>query len=1277
MKNLYRLCHQSTSFRELPTLKTSHSLLALDPNNSDVFYIVTPDDQDEYSLYRLDRTKTASKCDARLLLSIPGQVIGLDYLALTDELCLATAAGEVMVIRVDGSADGGDPDEVTFCAGGLEAMGWSTDQGVVVFVDCNLNVVTMNSVYDPINEVCLKDDTFGDREFMSVGWGKKETQFHGSEGKVAARKKKEEAEVIVDVEKIDPTVRISWRADGELFVVGFLGPFGRAFKVFNKEGALQFTSEKCFGLGSPLAWKPSGLWIAVPQVLKDKYVIALFEKNGLKHREIELPFKSDDEVVVGLHWSHDSEVLIIHTIKSASKVNCLYFLIICNYHWYIKQYLEFDKQIVSVLWDLKYSEGRTLHVLLENGDHEASRWDFSVDHSRGVDKTDESLVAVIDGDNLLLTNFRSVVVPPPMCGFTVKTGRQINATGFLRNFDDAWDSNCFFVVDYSNKVSFYRPDFVGGAVKRLNAVQLVTDMEVGPGIMSHWMWLRNDLLLAIEGSNDLKIYSIASIEGKLILLESIKVGQQGDRVVAIEGICRNSALIELRTGQTYRLSLDSAVTLNEDLKLPEFCEQIRVHPVSNRILKIYSLRNRQNLYVNGSKIASDVTSMFLAERFLLFTTIAELKFLDLQNDSVIGSRRVERGSKLIIVVPKSSRTVFQLPRGNLEAIAPRVLSLCLVADHLNALEYHKAFDILRKERINLNLIVDHNPQLFLSNLERFLEEITNVNWLNLFITDLLNQDVCQTMYDSNYRSQEAPGVINGYKPEIKIEYLCDRLLHVLNSRTDYTLPKITCFVRRGLLEQALQVIWELRKTRQQEEAAEEALKYLLYLVDVNDLFNVALGMYDFGLVLYVATKSQKDPKEYLQFLNELKRLEEHYRKYRIDCHLKRFGKALENIARCGDDDDKFHEALQLTITHGLYTKAMAVYKGNEKYYKRVCVCYGDHLRQSNKQADASLIYEKAGDFQQAIASARNAVDWARCLRLAKMANQDESDTRRLVQTLIPALQETAEYEAASYLAKDYLKDSKLAVDILLKDHLFGKAMLEAQLADESLIETRICPELDQYLQDLGQKLSNEKEEFLKHKNRLLIVREQKAKKKVEQDHDEDDDRDVDDCDLYSDTSTIASSKYTSSSGRSGKSHRSSKNRRKHARKLLNLKEGNPFEDIALIDALHAQVLRICGMDRQQHIRSICKVAIEWDRFEQASEIQRNYQALFDLIKFSLDSIWIPEMVVPGSGQDVEVTAALTGDLSHVQNVQHYAMIKPHQRFKPVLQSISWQFEVLK
>ena len=40
-------------------------------------------------------------------------------------------------------------------------------------------------------------------------------------------------------------------------------------------------------------------------------------------------------------------------------------------------------------------------------------------------------------------------------------------------------------------------------------------------------------------------------------------------------------------------------------------------------------------------------------------------------------------------------------------------------------------------------------------------------------------------------------------------------------------------------------------------SAEEALKYLLLLVDVNELYNHSLGTYNFDLVLMVAERSQK------------------------------------------------------------------------------------------------------------------------------------------------------------------------------------------------------------------------------------------------------------------------------------------------------------------------------------------------------------------------------------------------------------------------------------
>jgi elongator complex protein 1 len=230
---------------------------------------------------------------------------------------------------------------------------------------------------------------------------------------------------------------------------------------------------------------------------------------------------------------------------------------------------------------------------------------------------------------------------------------------------------------------------------------------------------------------------------------------------------------------------------------------------------------------------------------------------------------MERGSKLINIVPKSSKCIFQLPRGNLEAIHPRILSIHLIGDLLDASKYWCAFDLLRKQRINVNLIVDHNPKKFLDELDLFVEQIKNPQWLNLFITDLQNQDITHTMYASNYdRVEQQSKYPDLYDIEKKVHNVCDKMIDVFERHADmdYDLPKITCYVKKGLVEHALSYIWRIKKSETQQQSrskAEEALRYLLYLVDVNQLYNVALGMYDFGLVLFVATKSQKDPKEYL------------------------------------------------------------------------------------------------------------------------------------------------------------------------------------------------------------------------------------------------------------------------------------------------------------------------------------------------------------------------------------------------------------------------------
>ena len=60
-------------------------------------------------------------------------------------------------------------------------------------------------------------------QFITAGWGKKETQFHGSEGKAAARAPvQNEATPAFPWDDCQPRVR--WRGDGSLFAVSTINP---------------------------------------------------------------------------------------------------------------------------------------------------------------------------------------------------------------------------------------------------------------------------------------------------------------------------------------------------------------------------------------------------------------------------------------------------------------------------------------------------------------------------------------------------------------------------------------------------------------------------------------------------------------------------------------------------------------------------------------------------------------------------------------------------------------------------------------------------------------------------------------------------------------------------------------------------------------------------------------------------------------------------------------------------------------------------------------------
>jgi elongator complex protein 1 len=77
-----------------------------------------------------------------------------------------------------------------------------------------------------------------------------------------------------------------------------------------------------------------------------------------------------------------------------------------------------------------------------------------------------------------------------------------------------------------------------------------------------------------------------------------------------------------------------------------------------------------------------------------------------------------------------------MPRGNLEGIYPRIMMLKEIIEDIEKTLYGKAFKLLRQHKIDINLIYDVNPEKFMQNIGKFVKEVKQVDYLDLFINAL-------------------------------------------------------------------------------------------------------------------------------------------------------------------------------------------------------------------------------------------------------------------------------------------------------------------------------------------------------------------------------------------------------------------------------------------------------------------------------------------------------------------------------------------------------------
>ena len=621
---------------------------------------------------------------------------------------------------------------------GLEGAWTSPDDELLVLGASDGAVILMTcGDFEPLLEFDPDEATDAAFANVNVGWGAKETQFHGKAGKAAREITQEAPEAVKQDE--DHAPKVVWRDDGQYFAVSYVSKIDqvRRIRIFNREGQLQSTSEPVLNLGSSLAWKPSaGALVASSLKMSNgSDVIGFFEKNGLRHGEFPLPKPAH---VHNLCWNNDASILAIHLMEKESNEDCVQLWTVSNYKWQLKKSWRFPS-ILTFKWDPM--SPTTLYIF---GTEWAMINELKFKIHRSVQKSgnDLSYVAIIDGPILKITPFREMVVPPPISAFELKFKSNIKHVAFsshpdcLNKMIVITEENVLHVLDAKGEeTTEVKLTGAGGQgfVPKCTVlkVQKISSIEQ---TFEKVCWIDTKTLAISEGST-ISIVSINDMSVKETLIAEDTISE----IIAHE----TNVMVILVDGTVLQMENDFGSLVPMDFSIPSNCSQIEQY--QNFVIALSD--RSQRLYINGTEVGSGITSFYIHSDFLMVTTVKHtLKCLPLSEvanfskDNLWASesvRALERGSKLVTVVSNDTKTVLQMPRGNLEVIHPRALSLHIIKKLLDKCEYKKTMEILRRQRINLNLIVDHDFELFKNNVTKFVEEMPSMDRLCVFIADLM------------------------------------------------------------------------------------------------------------------------------------------------------------------------------------------------------------------------------------------------------------------------------------------------------------------------------------------------------------------------------------------------------------------------------------------------------------------------------------------------------------------------------------------------------------
>lgn len=181
--------------------------------------------------------------------------------------------------------------------------------------------------------------------------------------------------------------------------------------------------------------------------------------------------------------------------------------------------------------------------------------------------------------------------------------------------------------------------------------------------------------------------------------------------------------------------------------LPAFLPWNRVVTVEGDLIAV-GLNRNGHLYAGSRALAKNCTSFLVTLDHIIFTTNNHfVKFVHLDgmetmevpaDDPEVDERcrSIERGARLVTTIPTNMSLVLQMPRGNVETIFPRAMVVAGIRKLIDEKNYRRAFLYCRSQRVDMNILYDHRPAQFLSNVALFLDQLNDVGHIDLFLSGL-------------------------------------------------------------------------------------------------------------------------------------------------------------------------------------------------------------------------------------------------------------------------------------------------------------------------------------------------------------------------------------------------------------------------------------------------------------------------------------------------------------------------------------------------------------